>query len=319
MRVEELELVPVEVPLRMRFRRVESRRAVLVGGPAGWGEFSPFPEYPPSVAVRWWQAAVEAATTPFPPPRRSRIPVNVTVPGTDPHTAFRLVVESGCGAAKVKVAEPGGRFEDDLARVAAVREALGEDGALRVDANGAWSVDEAEERLRRLDDFRLEYVEQPCATLPELVELRRRISLPVAVDEGVRLAEHPLQVVEAGGCDLVVLKVQPLGGVSRVLELAASAGVPVVLSSALETSVGLAAGLAAAAALSELSHHCGLGTALLLAGDVVPDPLTPVDGSVEVRRPSPDEELTARWRPHPEVEQAMLERVREVAAWEARR
>lgn len=319
MTVEELELVAVEVPLRMRFRRVESRRAVLVRGPAGWGEFSPFPEYPPEVAVRWWRAAVEAATTPLPPPMRSRIPVNVTVPATDPHTAFRLVVESGCTAAKVKVAEPGGSFEDDLARVAAVREALGEDGALRVDANGAWSVEQAEQRLRRLDDFRLEYAEQPCATLPELVELRRRIGVPIAVDEAVRLAEHPLQAVEAGGCDLVVLKVQPLGGVSRVLELAAAVGVPVVVSSALETSVGLAAGLEAAAALPELPHHCGLGTALLLGGDVVPDPLIPVDGVLEVRRPVPVEELTARWRPQPEVEQAMLERVREVAAWEARR
>ena len=304
-----VDLRPFRVPMRLRFRGVEHRSGVLLQGEAGWGEFSPFPEYGPAYASRWLAAAREAATVPFPAPRRDRIPVNTTVPAVDPGTAVDLVRRSGCRTAKVKVAEPGQDLADDLARVAAVREALGPDGGLRVDANGAWDVETAVLAITRLSRYDLEYVEQPVASLEELRDLRRRVDVPLAADESVRTAEDPLRIRAVGAADVLVLKVQPLGGVHRALEIAASAGLPVVVSSALETSVGLAAGVAFAAALPELPYACGLGTGTLLRGDVVTDPLVPIDGALPVRRPEPDPALLDTWAPAPEEGVALLERL----------
>ena len=302
-------LRPFRVPLRLRFRRVEERSGVLLRGPAGWGEFSPFPEYGPAYAARWLAAAREAATEPWPAPVRDTVPVNTTVPAVDPATAAALVRGSGCTTAKVKVAETGQDLAADVERVAAVREALGPGGAVRVDANGAWDVASAALAIARLDRFDLEYVEQPCATLEELRDLRRRSSVPVAVDESIRTAEDPARVVAAGAADVLVLKTQPLGGVHRALEVAAAGGLPVVVSSAMETSVGLAAGLAFAAALPALPHACGLGTQPLLASDVVTDPLAPVDGVLQVRRPEPDPQLLEAAAPPPHVAAALLDRL----------
>ncbi len=312
--LEGLELYPIRVPMAVRFRRVDHRDVVLIRGPEGWGEFSPFPEYPPDITARWLRAALEAAREPWPEPRRRRIPVNVTIPAVAPERAAEMVRASGCGTAKVKVAEPGGRFEDDVARVAAVREALGPEGRLRVDVNGTWTVDEATRRIAALTVFDLEYVEQPCATLGELAELRSRITVPIAVDDAIRTAADPAEAVKRSSADLVVLKVQPLGGVRPVLDLAAAAGVPAVISSALETSVGLAAGLAAAAALPELPFACGLATASLLAADVVDDPLLPSEGMIEVRRPRPDPERLQELRPPAPVVERLLARLRDAAA-----
>ncbi len=314
MRLDDLDTYPVRVLMRTRFRRVEHRDAVLLHGPAGWGEFSPFPEYGPEVAARWLAAALEAAAASWPPPRRSRIPVNVTVPAVPPGQAARMVQDSGCSVAKVKVAEPGQRFADDVARVEAVRTVLGTEGRIRIDVNGAWTVDEAEERIVRLDEYDLEYVEQPCASVAELAELRRRVPVPVAADESVRTADDPLAVVEAGAADLLVLKVQPLGGVRSVLDLAEAGGLPVVVSSALETSVGLAAGLAAAAALPQLPYACGLATGSLLAADVVADPLLPSGGMIELRRPEPDPERLAALRPPPGVVDDLYRRLASAAS-----
>lgn len=302
-------LVPFRVPMRLRFRRTDVRFGVLVHGPGGWGEFSPFPEYGPGYASRWLAAAREAAIDGFPPPVRDRVPVNTTVPAVDATTAHDLVRRSGCTTAKVKVAEPGQTLADDVERVAAVRAALGPAGHLRVDANGAWDVETAVLALTRLGRHDLEYVEQPCATLEELAEVRRRVDVPVAADESIRTAEDPERAARAGAVDVVVLKVQPLGGVRRALDVAAAAGVPAVVSSALETSVGLAAGVAFAAALPELPHACGLGTATLLAGDVVADPLVPDRGWVAVRRPEPDPALLAQHAPDPDTAMALLERM----------
>jgi o-succinylbenzoate synthase len=264
-------------------------------GPAGWGEFSPFPEYPPQVCARWLRSAREAATRPWPPPVRQRIPVNVTVPAVGPEQAHAIVASSGCAAAKVKVAEPGQSLGDDLARVEAVRDALGPGGRVRVDANGAWDVDEAARAIKALDQFELEYVEQPCATLEAMARLRRQVDVPLAADESVRSAEDPLRVAGLEAADLVVLKVQPLGGVWPSLEVAEAAGLPVVVSSAVETSIGIAAGLALAAALPELPYACGLATVELLEDDVVADPLLPVDGAIPVRRPEVDPAALARY------------------------
>ena len=296
-----------QVPLTTRFRGLTARDGVLVRGAAGWAEFSPFWDYDDAASLPWWRCAVEAAEQGWPDPVRETVPVNVTVPAVDPQTARRIVTGSGCTTAKVKVAEPGQDEAADLDRVAVVRDALGPGGRIRVDANAAWDAATAVRRIRDLDRHAggLEYVEQPCSTVDELAAVRRQIDVPIAADESVRLAADPLRVVRAGAADVVVLKVAPLGGVRACLRLVEQIRVPVVVSSALETSVGLAAGVALAAALPELPYACGLGTARLLAADVVSDPLLPVDGVIAVRRPrvdlarladhKPPSDLVHRW------------------------
>jgi o-succinylbenzoate synthase len=304
------------LPMRRRFRGVTSRTGVLLHGPAGWGEFSPFPEYGPAYASRWLVAAQEAATHPFPPAVRDRVPVNTTVPAVDAATAHRLVAASGCTTAKVKVAEPGQDLAADVERVAAVRDALGPVGNIRVDANAAWDVASAVLSITRLDTAAggLEYVEQPCRTLEELREVRGRVDVPLAADESVRTATDPLRIAGLDAADIVVVKVQPLGGVHRALEVVDAAGLPAVVSSALESSVGLAAGVALAAALPELPYACGLGTATLLAADVTDRPLEPRAGHLEVRRVAPDPALLDQCAPDPDATTELLERLSLAAA-----
>jgi O-succinylbenzoate synthase len=313
MSLGDVEFHSVRIPMRVRFRRVTWREAVLIRGPAGWGEFSPFPDYPPAVTTKWLAAALESAVSARPPAVRDSIPVNVTVPAIDAEQAFHYVVESECTTAKVKVAEPGETEHDDAARVEAVRHALGPEGRLRIDVNAAWSVEEAVRRIELLRRFDLEYVEQPVRTIDELVELRSRIDVPIAADEAVRQASDPMEVVDRGGADLLVLKVQPRGGIQRVLELAERSGMPVVVSSALETSVGLAAGVAAAAALPELPYACGLATGALLEGDVTVDPIVPVAGRIAVREAEPDPDLLDEWAADRETESRLMRRVRDAA------
>lgn len=278
------------IPMRTRFRGVTAREGVLVRGVAGWGEFSPFAEYGPAECARWWAACHEAAETGWPDPVRAWVPVNATVPAVGPEEAARIVARSGCRTAKVKVAETGQSAADDIDRVAAVRDAIGPQGRVRIDANGAWDVDTAVATLDALRRFDLEYVEQPCATLAELARVRRRVDVPVAADESIRRAEDPMRVSAAGAADIVVLKVQPLGGVRAAVRVAEECGLPVVVSSAVETSVGLAAGVALAAALPRLPYACGLATMHLLTADVCADPLSPVDGQLPVRVPPVDEQ-----------------------------
>ena len=276
------------VRMRTRFRGLEVRDGVLVRGPMGWGEFSPFWDYDLAESRRWWAAAEEAACQGWPVPLRDSVPVNVTVPAVDADRAHAIVTASGCRTAKVKVAEPGQTPAEDLARVEAVRDALGPHGAIRVDANAAWDVDTAAARIAELDRVGLEYVEQPCPTLEDLVALRRRVDVRIAADEVVRRAADPLRVDLREACDVVVLKVQPLGGVRAALRVAEAHGLPCVVSSALESSVGIAAGVALAAALPELPFACGLATVALFEADVSSAPLLPVDGALPVRRPEPD-------------------------------
>lgn len=293
------------VPMRTRFRGIDVREGVLLRGAAGWGEWSPFWDYDAAECVPWLRAAQEAAEVGWPAPRRASVPVNVTVPAVRPDRAADIVrSSSGCRTAKVKVAERGQSEADDLARVEAVRDALGVGGRVRVDANGAWDVDTAVRMVRLLDRFDLEYVEQPCRTVEELAAVRRRVEVPVAADESIRRAADPLRVARLGAADVAVLKVQPLGGVAACLRIAEQIGLPVVVSSALETSVGIAAGVALAAALPELPYACGLATLQLLAGDVTSSPLRVVDGALPVVRPEPDAveavaadgATVARWR-----------------------
>ena len=282
-----------DIPMRVRFRGQDRRRGVLIEGPAGWGEFSPFPEYDATTCARWLAAARESAEIGWPAPLRGSVPVNTTVPAVGPEQAHAMVSASGCTTAKVKVAEHGQALSDDLARVEAVRDALGSSGRLRIDANAAWSVDAAAQALTALARFDLEYAEQPVATLEDMAELRRRVDVRLAADESVRTAEDPLRVAGLEAADVVVLKVAPLGGVRACLEVAEACGLPVVVSSAVETSIGIAAGVALAAALPDLPFACGLGTVPLLAGDVCSDSLTPVDGAIDVRRIAPAPDLIA--------------------------
>ena len=298
----EHEVMVFSIPMRTRFRGIDRREGVLLRGAAGWGEWSPFWDYDDAECVPWLAAAREAADVGWPAPRRTSIPVNVTVPAVGPEQAAQIVrASAGCRTAKVKVAEPGQTEADDVARVEAVRDALGPTGRVRVDANGGWDVDTAVRMIRLLDRFALEYVEQPCRTVEELATVRRRVDVPVAADESIRRVEDPLRVARLAAADIAVLKVQPLGGVAACLRIAEQIGLPVVVSSALESSVGIAAGIALAAALPALPYACGLATLQLLTGDVTPAPLQVVDGELPVVRPEPDavrradEPTTQRW------------------------
>jgi o-succinylbenzoate synthase len=305
------------VPMRTRFRGITVREGMLLRGEAGWGEFSPFLEYDERVAAPWLRCAMEAADQGWPIPLRTSIPVNVTVPAVDPEQAARVVHESrGCRTAKVKVAEPGQTLAEDQARLEAVRHALGPDGHIRVDANGGWSVDEAVAAIKALDRSAtgLEYVEQPCATVEDLARVRRRVDVPVAADESIRRAEDPYLVRDLEAADVAVLKVQPLGGVRACLRIAEDIGLPVVVSSALESSVGIAAGVALAAALPELPYACGLATVQLLTDDVVRQPLLPVDGALPVVRPEVDETALERLHADPERTDAWARRLAAVQA-----
>jgi o-succinylbenzoate synthase len=287
------------IPMRTKFRGVTVREGALIQGPAGWGEFSPFPEYGPKECARWLACAVEAATTGWPAPVRDAIPVNVTVPAVGAAQAHAIAAGSGCRTAKVKVAQPGQADADDIARVEAVRDALGPAGRIRVDANGAWDTDHARRMLNLLAPFGLEYAEQPCATLEEMAALRREVDIPLAADESIRRAEDPLRVRAAGAADIVVVKAAPLGGVRAGLAVAEACGLPVVVSSAVETSVGLAAGAALAAALPGLPYDCGLATMALLTGDVTATPLAPAGGYLPVRRPGVDPSRLAAFEADP--------------------
>jgi O-succinylbenzoate synthase len=291
--VKGLRQVRVRVPLRVAFQGVTEREALLVQGPAGWGEVSPFPGYPTDPAAAW-AAAVEAATSPWPAPLRSLIPVTFPIPAVAPDRAAELALEAGRMASPVTVKVKVGNG-DDLARVAAVRAALGPGARIRVDANGAWDVDTAVRMLRALARSDVELAEQPVPTLEELAAVRRRVGVPVAADESVQDLDAARRLAALDAADAVVLKVQPLGGVAAALAAAEAARVPAVVSSLVETSVGLAAGVALAACLPELPWACGLGTGMLLAGDVVREPLVPVAGALAVRRPTPDPDLLAKW------------------------
>lgn len=274
-----------DIALTTSFRGITRRRGMIFEGPAGWAEWSPFPEYDDVVAARWLAATIEAAELGFPAPVRDTVPVNAIVPAVAPEAAAARVREAGCRTAKVKVAQAGETLDDDVARVSAVRDQLGAGGLIRVDANAAWDVPAALRALRELAQFGLEYAEQPCRTVAELRQLRREldaagIAVPIAADESIRQAADPLAVRDIA--DVAILKVQPLGGVRACLELAEQLGLPAVVSSALETSVGLRAGVALAAALPSLPHACGLETASLLVDDVAREPLRAVGGELPV-------------------------------------
>jgi len=279
----------VQLPMRSRFRGITLREAVLFEGPEGWTEFSPFVEYGDHEAAAWLHAAIDFGWRKTPTLLRDTIPVNATVPAVAAADVPAVLGRyPGTRTAKVKVAEPGQALADDVARVRAVREHLGPEGRVRIDANALWNVDEAEHAIHALAPFDLEYVEQPCASVEELAEIRRRtryMDIPIAADESVRKATDPLAVARAGAADLLVIKAQPLGGIHSALRIVTEAGLPVVVSSALDTSVGIAMGAHLAAAVPDLDFDCGLGTVAMFEHDVAVEPLVPVDGAIPVVRP----------------------------------
>jgi O-succinylbenzoate synthase len=291
----------VALPLVTRFRGVDVREALLLRGPHGWTEFSPFTEYGDAESAAWLRGAIDFGWHEPTAALRTSIPVNATLPAVAADAVESVLSRyAGTRTVKVKVAEPGQLLADDVARVKATRAFLGAEGRIRVDANGGWNVDEAEHAAHALAAFDLEYLEQPCATVDELVELRERLhdwQLPIAADESVRKAEDPLAVARAGAADLLVIKAQPLGGIRRALAIVAEAGLPVVVSSALDTSVGISMGAHLAAAIPELGYDCGLATVGLFEMDVAADPLVAVDGAIPVRRVELDEDALVRLAP----------------------
>ena len=307
------------IDMPTRFRGISRREGMVVHGPAGWAEFSPFLDYSVAECIPWLAAALDSAEREWPAPVRQQVAVNCTVPAVGPDQAADIVRRSGCRTAKVKVAEPGQNLSEDLARVAAVRDALGPDGQVRVDANGGWDVDTAIDAIAALDRAArgLEYVEQPCASVEDLARVRRRVGVLIAADESIRRADDPLRVKTLEAADIAVLKVQPLGGVRACLDIAEQIGLPVVVSSAVDTSIGLAAGLALAAALPELPHACGLATTSLLSGDVVASPLVPVGGMLPAGRQIVDEAAFAAVAADVETDERWQQRL--AAVVEARR
>ncbi|KUH99437.1 o-succinylbenzoate synthase [Mycobacterium sp. IS-3022] len=298
----------VALPMRVRFRGITVREVALIDGPAGWGEFGAFLEYEPPEAAHWLASALEAAYEPAPAAHRSRIPINATVPAVDAADVPEVLARfPGARTAKVKVAEPGQSLADDVARVNAVRALV---PTVRVDANARWEVAEAVEAAAALTaDGPLEYLEQPCATVAELAELRTRVDVPIAADESIRKADDPLYVVRAKAADVAVLKVAPLGGVRRLLDIATQIDIPIVVSSALDSAVGIGRGLLAAAALPDLRHACGLGTGGLLVEDVA-EPVTPDGGYLPVAPVVPDPARLQALAAPPERRQWWIDRVR---------
>ncbi|WP_084038681.1 o-succinylbenzoate synthase [Demequina sp. NBRC 110053] len=290
-----MEFRPFTVELRTRFRGLTSRSGVLIrgSGPDGeshWGEYSPFSDYDAERASRWWRAAMEAATGGWPDPVRADVAVNSIVPQVAPEQARAYATAGGATTAKVKVAG-GADLAEDIARIEAVADALGPLGALRIDVNGGWDVDDA---IRAIDELEraarggglpgLEYVEQPCDTVDDLARLRRSIDTPIAADEAIRVPGTADAVLAADAADVIILKAQPLGGVRRCLEIAEQVHPrPIVVASALESSVGLAAGVALACALPVEPLACGLGTGELLATDTVTETWLPVHGRLGPR------------------------------------
>lgn len=300
------------LPMRVRFRGITVREVAVIDGPAGWGEFGAFLEYEVPEAARWLAAGIESAYLPAPPALRARIPINATVPAVPAAQVPDVLARfPGARTAKVKVAEPGQRLADDVARVEAVRALV---PTVRVDANGGWTVAEAVAAAAALTATgELEYLEQPCATVAELAQVRRRTTVKVAADESIRKADDPLRVVRVGAADIAVLKAAPLGGVRALLDIAGRIDIPVVVSSALDSAVGIAAGLAAAGALPRLDYACGLGTGGLFVADIAD--VEPVDGCLPVGPVTPDPARLAALAAAPDRRDWWINRVRDCWAW----
>jgi O-succinylbenzoate synthase len=266
----------IALPMKTKFRGISVREVALVKGEYGWAEFSPFLEYDEAESAPWLASALEAATTPKPQLYRTSLAINGTIPALNDPGDLKKVVDSfpGVNTFKVKV---GTNLAEDLTRIDVIRQ-LQPQAKIRIDVNGLWSVDQAETFLNAAGE--IEYAEQPCATIAELRELKGRTSVKIVGDEILRKAADPFKVDLKGAIDYLMLKVQPLGGIKRAHALAEHHNLPVVVSSALESAVGINYGLTLAASFEEMNFDCGLGTGSLLAADVAHLPI--VDGKIEI-------------------------------------
>lgn len=280
------------LPLRTRFRGLIEREVLVFEGPRGWAEFSPFVEYDDVEAASWLAAAIEYAFEPLPELARQQIEVNATLPAVTVDRVEKILSDFGeFGTVKIKVAESGQLLSDDFARIDEVYRLFPE-AKIRLDANGNYSVDETLAVAQHLIDrgVNVDYLEQPVASISELLDLKNALrergwQILLAADELIRKAKDPAAVIDAGAVDVVMLKAAPLGGISKSLKIAESTKLAKVVSSAMESSIGLGMGLQLAGALPELNYACGLGTANLLAGDLVAEPLNPLNGQLAITRP----------------------------------
>ena len=300
------------LPLRTRFRQIETREMAIFRGQR-WAEFSPFLEYGDEEASQWLRAALSWANDPLPELKRKSINVNATLPAVPLEQIASTLSHFGeFHSVKIKVGEKN-ELQEDIARIRRVRE-LYPQAKIRLDANGALDVDAALFLAIQLKDLGLEYFEQPVASIPELKKLKQLlesngINLKIAADESIRKAQDPLLVAEENAADIAVIKVQPLGGIERALKIAEESGLEIVVSSALESSIGISQGLHLAAALPVLNYDCGLATAALLAADVTSNPLLPVHGAIEVREIEPEQELIEKYAASPERRDWWLARI----------
>jgi O-succinylbenzoate synthase len=271
----------IALPMKTNFRGISVREVALIKGSHGWGEFSPFIEYDDAESAPWLASAIEAATTPQPKLYRTSVAVNGTIPALNDPDELARIVDSfpGVNTFKVKV---GNNLVEDLARIKVIRQ-LRPHANIRIDVNGLWNVGQAEEFLASVGQ--IEYVEQPCATIEELRELKSRTPVKIVGDEILRKAANPFDIDLTGAIDYLMLKVQPLGGIKRAHALAEHHNLPVIVSSALESAVGINHGLMLAASFKEMNFDCGLGTGSLLAADVAHLPI--VDGKIEISQFEP--------------------------------
>ncbi len=296
----------IKLATKTNFRSVTYREVALIEGHQGWGEFSPFLEYGASESVPWLVSAVEAAIAPGEIPLRKSIPINGTLPAVNGALEIIEILNFYPGAKVVKI-KVGNNLEEDLKRLALVRE-IAPDLAIRIDANGLWSVDTAETFINKAG--LIQYIEQPCATIEELRELRRRVSVRIAGDEIIRKAKDPFDVDLTDAVDILMLKVAPLGGIAIAKKIAAHHGLPVVVSSALESAVGISHGLKLAASIVELNFACGLATGKLLKEDVAA--LSVINGEIAVASVIPD---TKNFSVSPERLKWWKDRIRQT--WQA--
>ena len=307
----------VALPLRTKFRGLEEREVLLFEGPQGWAEWSPFIEYPDEEAAVWLSAALDFAYGDLPRLHRDRIAVNATLPAVAPDLVERVLSNFGeFSTVKIKVAEAGQNLQDDLDRIFTVRK-LYPDAKIRLDANGSYDIPTATLLANAMyeNGVPLEYLEQPVATIAEMAELKlqvKRLGIKIAAYESVRKVSDPLAVAQANAADILVLKAAPLGGIKRALEIAAEAELPVVISSALDSSVGLSMGAYLAAAVPNLEFDCGLATSALLAGDVTREPLRAENGFIDVRRVEVDKSKLEIFKAQDHREDWWLERLERV-------
>ena len=309
----------VALPMKTKFRGLQIRETALIQGSAGWGEFAPFIEYDARESIPWLESAIEAATTNFPSGMRSSIPVNATIPASDDEGEIEKILSwyPGVNTVKIKV---GTGIREDLVRIARVRKYL-PNAKIRVDVNGSWNIDDAVFNIRTIygevaGTF-LEYVEQPVATLEELKELKERliVDVKIAGDEVLRKAIDPFAIDLEGAIDVLMLKVSPLGGIDRSLKLAAHHKLPAVVSSALESAVGISHGLRLASVIPDLEYACGLATSALFVSDVGTIPIT--NGVMSVSAPEIDDERLQRFAASADRLEWWRNRISEV--WKLRR